>query len=280
VAAEKRVFPDKTTQEIKRELQEAYDNGSKDIVFSGGECTLRKDIFEIVSFAKDLGFLNIQIQTNGRTFSSMGFCKKIFLAGMSEFSPALHGPNPEVHDFLTQRSGSFRQTVLGIHNIKKLSKGRVRILTNTVISKANYRFLPNIASLLIGLGVNQYQFAFVHALGNASKFFDEIVPRKSDVIPYIKEGLDLGIKKGLRVMAEAIPLCLMKGYVRCVSEFYMPSTEVREKGEVIERFEEVRIRNGKTKFPKCLQCKYDGICEGPWKEYPQYYGDEEFQPVR
>jgi len=279
VVADKRIYPDKSTEQIKYELEDAYKKGSREVVFTGGEFTIREDVFDIVRFAKEVGYLVIQAQTSGRMFSSIDFCKKIVLAGMNEFSPALHGHTAKLHDFLTRRKGSFRQTVLGIHNIKKLTKGRMRILTNTVVNKYNYKFLPQIADLLVKLGVGQYQFAFVHALGNAGSNFKDIVPKKSDIMPYLKKGLDVGIDRGLRVMAEAIPLCLMKGYEKCVSEFYIPPTETREGGSTIEKFEEVRVREGKTKFSQCKICKYCSVCEGPWKEYPQYYGDKEFKAV-
>jgi MoaA/NifB/PqqE/SkfB family radical SAM enzyme len=147
------------------------------------------------------------------------------------------------------------------------------------VTRYNYKFLPEIASLLIKLGVHQYQFAFVHAQGNALKSFTEVVPRKTDAMPYIKRGLRMGREKGLRVMAEAIPLCLMKGYEDCVSEFYIPSTEVRERGFTIERFEEVRVNEGKVRFAKCRICRYYDVCEGPWREYPEHFGDGEFNPV-
>ncbi|MCM8797236.1 MAG: radical SAM protein [Candidatus Omnitrophica bacterium] len=280
VVADKRLFADKTTSEIKEELADAYFNGGRrEVVFTGGECTIRPDIFELVKFAKDIGYLLIMIQTNGRMFSSIDFCKKMLVAGMNQFSPALHGHTAELHDFLTRRKGSFRQTVLGIHNIRKLTKGKVKILTNTVVTKYNYRFLPQIANLLIKLGVHQYQFAFVHALGNARTSFKEVVPRKTDILPYLQKGLELGAGYGVRVMAEAMPLCLMKDYEQYVSEFYIPPTEVREAGYVIKSFEEVRKTEGKMKFPQCRICKYDGVCEGPWKEYPQFYGSGEFKPV-
>lgn len=279
VAADKRIYADKTTRQIKSELQDSFASGAREVVLTGGECAARKDIFEIVKFARQTGFWSIQIQTNGRFFSSADFCRKMLLAGMTEFSPALHGHTANLHDFLTQRKGSFRQTVLGIHNVRKLTGGKVRILTNTVVNKYNFRFLPDIARLLVKLGVNQYQFAFVHAMGNAYKNFDDIVPRKTDILPYLKEGLDIGIKNGVNVMAEAMPLCLMKGYEKYVSEFYIPPTEVKERGITVEKFEEVRIKLGKTKFTQCRICKYNDVCEGPWKEYPERFGEEEFKPV-
>ncbi len=116
-------------------------------------------------------------------------------------------------------------------------------------------------------------------MGNALKFFDNIVPRKSDVAPYLKKGMDIGIERGIKTMAEAMPLCLMEGYEKYISEFYIPPTELREGGRVIEDFQEVKIKYGKVKFPQCKNCKYDSICEGPWKEYSEHYGDAEFQPL-
>jgi MoaA/NifB/PqqE/SkfB family radical SAM enzyme len=279
VTAGKRVSGEKETAQIKSEIEEAFSNGAREIVFTGGECTIRKDIIDLVAFAKKRGFLIIQIQTNGRSFADVEFCKRIVRSGMNEFAPALHGHTAQLHDFLTRRPGSFRQTVLGIHNIRKLTKSRLAILVNTVITKYNYKFLPEIADLLIKLEVHQYQFAFVHAMGNALKNFKQVVPRKTDVIPYVKRGLAEGLKMNIRVMAEAIPLCLMQGFEQCVSEFHMPSTDIWEKGYTVTDFERVRKNDAKVRFDQCGRCKRFVACEGPWKEYPQFYGAEEFKPI-
>lgn len=279
VAADKRSFPDKTTAEIKHEMEQAYVGGARDVVFSGGECAIREDICDLVAFARDQGFLAVNIQTNGRAFASKAFCKKMILAGMTVLNPALHGHTEELHDSLTRSKGSFRQTVLGMHNMRKLSGGRVQVLVNTVVVKKNYRHLPDIARLLIGLRVHAYQFAFVHAMGNALRSFASVVPRKTDVMPYIKEAIELGKRAGLHVGVEAVPLCLMQGYEKHVSEFYIPSVELWDRGERIPKFEDIRIKYGKVKFPQCAACCHKDYCEGPWKEYPEYYGDEEFQPI-
>lgn len=276
VVADKRPFGDKTIRQIKDELKDSFEQGIREVVFTGGEVSVRNDIFEIVSFARELGYGNIQIQTNGCRFSSLPFTKKMIISGMTEFAPALHGHNAGLHDSLTQRPGSWRQTVLGIHNVRKLG---IRILTNTVITKQNYRYLPDIASLLVKLKVDQFQFAFVHIMGNALKNYRNIVPRISQVTSYLKKGLDTGIKSGIRVMAEAVPLCLMKGYERYASEFYIPNTQIKEVAWQIDSFEEVRKNSGKKKFLSCMECKWDTYCEGPWKEYPQLFSEKEFTPI-
>jgi len=276
VQADKKNWGDKATEQIKKDLDESRKNGASGVVFTGGEPAIRDDIFELVSYARDLGFKTIQVQTNGRRFYYPDFCRKIVNAGMNEFGPAIHGPNAEIHDYLTRSKGSFEQTVQGIRNIKFFG---IPILTNTVVTKPNYKHLPSIARLLVNLGVEQFQFAFVHPLGNAKKNFDNIVPRISEAVPYIHKGLQIGIDAGVKVMAEAMPYCMMRGYDKYVSEQYIPETEIRDAGYIIYDYTEKRKSEGKAKFAQCRNCRYDKICEGPWREYPEKMGNKEFKPV-
>jgi len=209
-------------------------------------------------------------------FSYNNFCLKTIKAGATQFSPAVHGPNPKIHDFLTSVKGSFEQTVQGIKNLKKLNQ---YVLTNTVITSTNAQYLPQIAKLLVNLGVNQYQFAFIHISGRAAENKDWIVPQKSKIIKYVKKGLDIGIKANRKVMTEAIPYCLMQGYENYIAEEVIPPSVVYDAGFVVEDYEKYRKNKGKAKGPNCSKCKYNKICEGPWKEYPEIFGWEEFKPI-
>jgi radical SAM protein with 4Fe4S-binding SPASM domain len=266
----------KNSAEIKEALEQARREQIKEVVFTGGEPTLHKDIIEAVDYAKKLGYEIIQIQTNGRLFAYLDFCKKIIAAGANEFSPALHGSKPEIHDQLTNSPGAWQQVVSGIKNLKSLGQ---YVLTNTVINTKNYQDLPQIAQLLINLGVDQFQFAFIHIIGTAAKNKDWLVPKKTEVMPYVKEGLDLGIKAGIRVMTEAIPYCLMQGYEDYIAENNIPKTKVVAE-RVTEDFEYFRKNEGKTKREECKECKYYQVCEGPWKEYQEIYGWDEFKPIK
>ncbi len=265
----------KTLDRIKKDLEKARSDGCDEVVITGGEPTVRRDLFDIVRYAKKLGFDIIQIQTNGRMFYYKRFCEKLIDAGANEFGPAIHGHIPEVHDYLTRAPGSFKQTLTGIKNLKSL--GQV-VTTNTVIVKANYRFAPEIAQLLVDLKVDRFQLAFVHATGNANVYLESIMPVMSLAVPYLKRGMQIGNEAGIPCSVEAVPFCMMRGYEKNVSELYIPQTEVREYQNVFLHFEETR-KTIKRKFPQCRKCKYNSICEGPWKEYPETFGDSEFKPV-
>lgn len=251
-------------------IKKDIDNSEfEEIVFTGGECTIRDDFFEMVSYAKQKGFKKIQIQSNGRAFSYLDFCRKAVKSGANEFAFSIHGSNSELHDSLTQVKGSFDQVVKAIQNLKALG---CTVITNTVIVNDNYENLPLIADLLVSLKVDHFQLAFVHQIGGGSSIK---IPRMSSVIGYVKEALQIGLDNGVEVRTEAIPYCLLDGYENCVAEEKTPFTQVKD-GEVIEDFVALRKKECKQKFSQCSFCRYDYICEGPWKEYPEMFGSSEF----
>jgi len=266
----------KEKEELEKNLEESYREGKREVVFTGGEPTLHPRFLDLVKYAKYLGFEEIQIQTNGRLLSYYDFCVKIVKAGATQFSPAIHGHNAEIHDFLTSSPGSFEQTTQGVKNLRKLNQ---YILTNTVITTRNYRFLPEIARLLMELDVDQFQFAFIHLGGRAYENRDWITPKKSKAMPYIKKGLDIGIKAGKKVTTEAIPYCFMEGYENCIAENIIPEAKVYDIDFTLDDYTNYRKTQGKAKCPDCVKCKYFKVCEGPWKEYPELFGWEEFIPV-
>lgn len=270
-------FKNKTIKQIRDALDLAKEQGNTSVVFTGGEPCLHPDILRAIQYAKELGFSSIQLQTNGRMLAYLDFCKKLISAGINEFSPALHSSKKEIHDKLTNSPGAWDQVVIGIKNLRKLDQ---YILTNSVINALNYKDLPDLARLLVKLNVDQFQFAFVHILGTADKNKDWIVPKKTEVMPYVKKGLDIGINAGKRVMTEAIPYCLMQGHEDYIAEKIMPETKVVDAEGIIESYSDYRWNEGKIKRNECLECKYFNICEGPWKEYPEIFGWNEFKPIK
>lgn len=266
---------DLSYEEIKKIFKKEKESYGE-IVFTGGEPTIRTDIIELVAFAKKLGY-RILIQTNGRMLAYKSFCKDIIKAGASVFAISIHGHNSKLHDGLTGVKGSFEQTVSGIENI--LYSGSLAV-TNTVINKMNYRHLPEIANFLIGLRVPQYQFAFPHILGHALINKKDIVPLKKEIMPFVKKGLKIGLQRKSSPKTEAIPYCLLRELVNCASEWNTVETKTFDDKLILEDFNHWRKDEGKAKGPNCSKCKYFHSCEGPWREYPQLYGWKEFTPVK
>lgn len=277
VQGEKRgSFGNKPYELIKKEIDEAK-NYANDMVLTGGEATMHKHFFGIISYAKLAGFRHITIQTNGRMFAYKDFCVKTVISGASEFCMAVHGCDANTHDSLTNCPGSFNQVKKGIINLKNIG---VRVVTNTVITTLNFRTLPKIAELLVALGVDQFQFAFPHISGSAWDNRSWLIPKKTQVMPYVIDGLKIGLDNKKTVMTEAIPYCFMKGYENLIAENIIPETKIFDAGFTVDSYEQYRKMKGKVKHKKCRKCSCFQICEGPWKEYPEIFGWGEFVPLK
>jgi uncharacterized radical SAM superfamily Fe-S cluster-containing enzyme len=69
---------------------------SKAIQLTGGEPTIREDLFEIVKIAKELGFIHIQLNTNGiKLAQSVDYCRKIKEAGVGTIYLSFDGISKE-----------------------------------------------------------------------------------------------------------------------------------------------------------------------------------------
>lgn len=262
---------DKSTNEIKKDILNAKQSGTTYLELIGGEPTIRKDIFEIVSYAKKHGFETIMFATNGRMFANKNFAKKIITKGINSIVFSIHGHNSYLHDKLTKVPGSFNQLIKGIKNLQELKFKNIG--SNTTIVKQNYKSLLNIGKLISKLGIKNSEFIFVDPTHGAPKInFLKIVPSYEEVSPYVNEVLEFGRKQNIKHWhIRYYPLCFVnEKYHDMISELHENETFNPEhiapdfiNKDVLKN----RKHIARTKIKKCAKCKYKNICEGYWKEY-------------
>jgi MoaA/NifB/PqqE/SkfB family radical SAM enzyme len=112
------------------------------VVFAGGDPSLRADLPDVVAEARALG-LAVQVQTNAqhvtRTFIDvLGQCEYVGLS--------IDGPDADTHDSFRGRSGNFRHVVALLRQLDALG---VPVSVRTVVSRRNYRLVPDIAPLVV-----------------------------------------------------------------------------------------------------------------------------------
>lgn len=275
VAADFRgVAPDISTDNIISLLKQ-YQETCLDVVFTGGEFTIRRDAVHLLAAAKNLNYRYITIQTNARMLSSIDYAREFHMAGMNGLVAALIGSNPKIHNTLANCQ-SFYQTTAGIRNCVILG---ISTSINTVISTFNVNDLTALVKLASRLGVRYTKLTFPHIQGNAMKNAKMLIPTKTETVASIRKAVQWSQSNRMTVMVEAIPFCLMQGMENHVIELYSMPTKVWQAGNMIDDFLTFRRQVDKAKRTQCRQCIYDNICEGPWKEYPAFFGWKEFQPV-
>ncbi|MBL7148113.1 MAG: radical SAM protein [Nanoarchaeota archaeon] len=265
----------KTTEDIELDILEAKKLGVDVLGLGGGEPTIRKDIFEIVNFAKKQGFPTIRIQTNGQMFAYDWFVDKIIEAGANFFRFSIHGHNAKLHDKQTRVPGSFDRAIKGINNLKKRG---FSVEVDIVINKVNYKFLPQFIEYLLSLGVFKFGFIYQTYVGNVNKNIDKLAIRISEVTPYLKEALE--IAKNYNVDKNVIiniPFCLIEKYKKDTVEEAGFNTVIFNPEKTIDldlnRFED------KIKTKGCKKCKYNNQCCGVWNDYAAIFGLGEIKPI-
>lgn len=275
---EKRLnYPPKTLEEVYRVLRNQYIKWARVVTFTWGEPTMHKTLIPGVTYARQLGYRSINIQSNGCNFSNKTLCKKLVEAGANMFEPSIHWFLPTTHDFLVKTPWAWKKVVTGIMNLKELNQ---HVMINSVITQKNYKEAPHLARLLVKLWVNYFQFAFPHIGGSARKYWETVVPRKSEIMPYIHEALGIARKWWVKAHTEAIPYCFMQGYEYAITEQYLIETSVYDEAYVLDSYTNYRLKDGKAKSEKCRECAAFLKCEWPWKEYPELFGWDEFVPIR
>ena len=125
----------------------------RNLILSGAEVTTFDELPQYVEFAASLGwFKKIQVQTNGRRLADRAYLQALVDGGVNEFFVSIHGTEA-VHDTITRRPGSYRETMQGLRNLAVLN---VNVITNTVLTTANSQDLENIMAVLSAERVSEF----------------------------------------------------------------------------------------------------------------------------
>ncbi len=276
----------------------AENPGAEEICFTSGEPTTNPSLPRWVKMAKDAGVPRISVMTNGRALSYEKYARLLIAAGMRRFYVSIHGHDAKLHEGLTRTPGSFAQTVAGIETIARFKRHGVELHTSTVITKRNLPHMGEIYRFLRGLGVDQVVFNVMQANGRANTYFDKIFPRYTEIAEVARAFLDEQRAIEPRVMAFLvdIPLCTTeglpdenRGYVESYAH-YEPAgsgshdltlrVEEGAEGQLVKMRRSDLDEAARDKRDACRECRYDGACEGVWRNYLARYGWDEMQPVR
>lgn len=246
------------------------------VIFSGGEPTVRPDLPDLIRAARACGYKHVMVQSNGRRMAYPGYADALLDAGADQFSISLHGHKAALHEYLTARPGSFGETVLGIRNLAGCG---AHVATNTVITRSACHSLPDIARLIAHLGAAQMQFAYPHLDGTARANVQSIAPRMELMMPALARAVDAA--GDVPVLTEGIPACILGPYADHASECAPLRLRIADSStdKIIPDFKKHRTETLRAKGPDCPACRLFNACEGPWADYPEFFGWEEFRPV-
>lgn len=132
------------TDKVKALIDEARALGALNVTFTGGEILLRKDLLELVAYARSQ-YMRVFLMSNAYALTEDSI-KKLSDLCISEFSTTVFAMDPAIHDRITQVPGSLNRV---LHNIDLLKKHGIRVTIKTPLMEINkfcYREVEKYAS--------------------------------------------------------------------------------------------------------------------------------------
>jgi pyruvate-formate lyase-activating enzyme len=233
------------------------------LILSGAEVTTFDELERYVRFAASFGwFRRIQIQTNGRKLADRRYLDRLIASGVNEFFVSLHGLE-EVHDAVSRRPGSFRETLAGLRNLEDLTD--VNVISNTVLNRTNVHQIGALLNFLSGLGIGEMHLWNLFPMEETDRRDLLVsVPEFVRLLPDLLLGLG---PAGKPLVLKGFPECLAAG-PPAVFDDWFPVTVLPN------RFWEEFQRSG---FGTCVyrdRCAVAETCWGLSRAYVRKYGDE------
>lgn len=138
-----------TTSEIKQLLEEMAEAGVFILTLSGGEIFLRKDLFEILEYARRRLTFCVKLKTNAILIRERE-AARIRDIGVESIQISIYSHRPEIHDAITLIPGSLKRSVDAIRFLK--SQG-LRVIIANVLMVQNAADYAGVRALATELGV-------------------------------------------------------------------------------------------------------------------------------
>jgi len=277
--------PELSTKEWKKIIDLCAKLEIPQIVFTGGEPTLREDLPELVRHAQDKGIVT-GLLSNGRLLGvKKDLAEKLVKAGLDYVQITIESCIEEEHDKITRVPGSWRETIEGIKNSVKAG---IYTTTNTTITRINHDEIEKLIEMLYNLGVKNVGFNALIYAGRAVKTASELalpIEQLKTVLDRAKhKAHELGIpitwytptkycelnpvKMGLGVKscsAARITLCVEPDgtVIPCQSWFQPLGNILKDKWGKIWNHEVCKYARAAKWLPEeCRDCPWVSVCRG------------------
>lgn len=186
------------------------------LTLTGGEPTLLKeDFFTFLTYVQNhRSGTHFQLLTNGRAFSDYKFTERFIscLPDNIDVGIPIYGYDSETHDGITRAKGSFKEAIIGIHNLLHY---HIDVEVRIVLTKKNIAFLDKIAAYIAKYlpGVNKVAFMGLELMGNAAKNMEDVWVPYETAIKKSECAINHLIANGINVQIFNIPLCKVPKYL-------------------------------------------------------------------
>jgi len=279
----------KEIEDIKTVAEKLLEFGLYNIIISGGEPLIRKELPEIIQIFIE-NVIRVQVDTAG--WKNGKIIKKIPNDDLVTIQVSLDGATAKTHNTLRRKVDSFD---VAVRTIKSLIKEKYRVKVSTVLTTLNVYELEDMYNFLLGLNVRRWIIAPLRPFGNGLTNYKRLHPpiqlqfesikkvirannelgnpMKID-IPYIIEDykkLSKGFNinnfvcgsdrnnRGIHLLSDGN----LVGCIYLLKETSLGNILEENPSQVIKRLKNLDLWRMRIKdLPLCKECKVVSFCQG------------------
>lgn len=170
------------------------------LILSGGEPLIRRDIFEIASFASVQG-MRTALASNG-TLITPEVARNIKKAGIARVSVSLDGASAKTHNAFRLLESSFEDALRGIRNIK--NEG-IPAQINCAISKHNAHEIEDIFRLAKEIGADALHIFLLVPVGCGVELMEEQTLSPDEYERTLSKFLEMSLAAEIETRATCAP---------------------------------------------------------------------------
>ena len=160
-----------------KQVRDDFGIDNKMLCITGGEPLLRKDFFDIMSYANSLGF-NWGMTSNG-TLIDDECAMNLLKCGMDTISVSIDGLE-ETHDAFRQTKGGYKQAMRGIDSLIKVGKFK-HVQITTVVTHKNIGELDELYKIFNDMDIDSWRVINIEPIGRAKQHKDLILTKEDYV---------------------------------------------------------------------------------------------------
>lgn len=163
--AQPKPHPDElTTNEALHLIDQLQQFGNNPIlIFTGGDPMLRRDLYELISYAAEKG-LRCSLTPTATGLPTRERLAKARVAGIKRIALSLDAPSPQVHDDFRKSRGSWQRTMKILQNAQHEG---LSVQVNTTVAKHNADILAEMVPFIQQVQAVQWSLFFLVPTGRA-----------------------------------------------------------------------------------------------------------------
>lgn len=226
------------------------------------EPTLYKDLLRVIKIAKKIGYRYINLTSSWRNYKDINLLENILAAWVDSILISLHWSDEFIHDKITRKNWSFKETILGLDNVLKLkNKHKFNFWINITLCKINEDDLKKYLDFIKKWNPDVVNIQFMTPFGNAD-WSDKLEQDTEKCCKVLKTYIN---DYWYNIQLINLPFCYMEGFEKHV--MWDVNKMERDMLFVGERpsnlYDYLSLERQKNK--KCDNCIYSIICDWFYK---------------